>query len=584
MYRPDWVNTLRQKYFTRTLSLFILHGNISDFVRTESNEPENVRYPKFKEYLTQELFKKRQIVVTYDRAAGISFRDPDTKKDFLTIFLPNYDTLHGTSYAKSFPNEPTVAFGILENYFMNRLSQGKSIAFIIDYAETLVPMNSSGVASPQDRALLVFLQRWAKDSLFLASDMTTVLLTENINDLNQSLVRSPYTCEIEVGYPSETDRLHYIQHFAQFYGGQKEQIKTRLEMSYEVLAKNTAGLNLVQLQTMLAEISDHPEPFTHEKLSERKKAIIESEAGGLLEFVETKYNLDSVAGHTAAKNHLRAAANALKNGRQDVMPMGYLVNGPVGTGKTFLVSCFASDIGVPMVSLKNFRSQWQGVTESNLEKVLKLLKAMSPVAVMIDEADAYLGNRNASGDSGVSSRVFSMIASFMSNTEHRGQIIWFLLTARPDLMPIDLKRQGRAEEHIALFYPETVEEKKELLEVMLRKTKIKSLSVNDFGDEFYQQLTILSGADMEAALTRAKFKAASLQLEAVTVEVVKQTFEDFLPPSYPEEVELMTNVAILECTSKELLPERYRSLTREEVIARIRQIKARMTGLHIGGE
>jgi ATP-dependent Zn protease len=151
-------------------------------------------------------------------------------------------------------------------------------------------------------------------------------------------------------------------------------------------------------------------------------------------------------------------------------------------------------------------------------------------------------------------------------------------------MPIDLKRQGRAEEHIALFYPETVDEKKELLEVMLRKTKIKNLSVNDFGDEFYQELTILSGADMEAALTRAKFKAAALQLEAVTVEIVKQTFEDFLPPSYPEEVELMTNVAILECTSKELLPERYRSLTREEVIARIRQIKARMTGLHIGGE
>ena len=78
---------------------------------------------------------------------------------------------------------------------------------------------------------------------------------------------------------------------------------------------------------------------------------------------------------------------------------------------------------------------------------------MPPVAVMIDEADAALGNRSAEGDSGVSKRVFGQIASFMSKPEHRGRIIFFLITARPDLMPIDLKRQGRAEEHIALFYP-----------------------------------------------------------------------------------------------------------------------------------
>ena len=33
---------------------------------------------------------------------------------------------------------------------------------------------------------------------------------------------------------------------------------------------------------------------------------------------------------------------------------------------------------------------WQGVTEGNLERVLNLLKAMSPIAVIVDEADAQL--------------------------------------------------------------------------------------------------------------------------------------------------------------------------------------------------
>src|SRR4029450_8064389 len=98
--------------------------------------------------------------------------------------------------------------------------------------------------------------------------------------------------------------------------------------------------------------------------------------------------------------------------------------------------------------------------------------ALWPVAVMVDEADAFLGNREASGDSGTSSRVFASIASFMGNTAYRGKIVWFLITCRPDLLPVDLKRQGRAEEHLALFYPETPEEHDALFKIMLKKAGI----------------------------------------------------------------------------------------------------------------
>lgn len=568
---PAWVKRLAKVYFTRTISQFILHGNISDYVTIPLGDNQ-FKYERLKDYLAAELFKKRDIVVTYDRAAGISFREPAMRKD-LTQALGAYDTFHGTQYAQRLPKEPTEAFAVLENYFRNRLmNDNKRIAFIIDYAETLVPMGSNNFYSVQDRAILVYLQKWAKEHLFLQKDMTIILLTENLNDLNQQLVRSPFTYDIEIPYPVEAERLTFIQHMI----SKEPTLQELLEMPAAVLAKNTAGMNLIHLKTMLAEICESKERFTFEALKQKKKDTIESEAGGLLEFIETKYSLDNVAGHAAAKNHLRAAAVAIKKGKNDVMPMGYLVSGPVGTGKTYLVSCFAAEIGIPMVQLKNFRSQWQGVTEANLEKVLKLLSAMNPVAVMIDEADAYLGNRNMQGDSGVSNRVFSMIASFMSNTEHRGKIIWFLLTARPDLMPVDLKRQGRAEEHIALFYPETVEEKKELLEVMLKKTKIKSIKVEELPIDFLENIPVRSGADMEAALTRAKFKAASLGEEAVTLPIMQQAFEDFIPPTYPEEVELMNYVAVLECTSRELLPERFRKISREEILIRIEEIKKRM--------
>src|SRR6202022_867899 len=217
-------------------------------------------------------------------------------------------------------------------------------------------------------------------------------------------------------------------------------------------------------------------------------------------------SIDMVAGHAKAKQLLRQAAKALQSGKRDVVPMGFLIAGPIGTGKTFLATCFAGEIGIPCVKFLNFRSQWQGVTEGNLEKIFNLLKAMWPVAVIIDEADAFLGNRNASGDSGTSSRVFASIAAFMGNTEYRGKIVWFLLTCRPDLLPVDLKRQGRAEEHLALFYPQTDAERDELFPVICKKTRVE-VSIPSFAALLPEKGKLLSGADIEAMLVRARFRA-----------------------------------------------------------------------------
>jgi len=194
------------------------------------------------------------------------------------------------------------------------------------------------------------------------------------------------------------------------------------------------------------------------------------------------------------------------------------------------------------------------------------------VAVMIDEADAYLGDRSASGDSGVSSRVFSQIATFMSDTANRGRVLWFLMTARPDLMPVDLKRQGRAEEHLALFPPDTREERIELFEAMRKKTGLQLTeqyvpSVIEKGEKSF------SGADMEAALTRAKFRAAAEGRKKVTPEILDAALADFIPPTYPEEVELQTLNAVIECTSKELLPDQYRDMDRNEILIQIEELK-----------
>ena len=463
--------------------------------------------------------------------------------------------------------DPLASFPCLERFFYANISSKKRIVLIIDYAETILPNTDISRYTDEDRYCLVTLNRWAHDPLFTEGDISIILLTENLADLNTKLVRSPITIKVNIPIPDEKVRESFMQFLER-----EQKLLLDEKLTPREVAKVTGGLNLVNMHQMAAESFQEDRRIDMEYLRRKKKEIIEAEASGLLEFIESEHNLSMVSGHGFVKKRFKSAAKAIEQGRLDVLPMGYLISGPVGTGKSFLVTAFAGDIGIPMVKFRNFRSKWQGVTESNLEKILNILKAMAPVGVMIDEADAFLGDRHQEGDSGTSNRIFAQIASFMGNTEYRGKIIWFLITCRPDLIPIDLKRQGRAEEHLALFYPETPEEKEDLFDTLVKKLalRIQKVNVNDLLRRYHFEF---SGADMESILIRAKFLSAMNNHVFITKGDLEQTIQDFVPPAYPHEIELQNLVAVLECTSREMLPRRFQNLDRDKLVTDIRKLK-----------
>jgi SpoVK/Ycf46/Vps4 family AAA+-type ATPase len=171
--------------------------------------------------------------------------------------------------------------------------------------------------------------------------------------------------------------------------------------------------------------------------------------------------------------------------------------------------------------------------------------------VVVDEADAALGSRESEGDSGTSSRVFGMIASQMGDTRYRGQILWMLLTARPDLLPIDLKRQGRAEVHIPLFYPTDEAEIREMFVILAKKlgSRVAAEDVPPI-----PQRGQLSGADIEGMVGRAWRTSLLAGADHVTKESLVQVVAQFMPSTQGLERELQETAAILECTDRQFLP------------------------------
>jgi ATP-dependent 26S proteasome regulatory subunit len=560
---PSWAQELSYKYCSKTANLYIVHGNIRDFLPHKMNEGEFI-FVKIQDYVSEVLFGNRDIIAFWDRSSGVTFCTPDMMKAYLETMAERHPD---TPQEDLISPDPLLAFKYLEEYFLLNIPKKKRIVLITDYAETFLPASDVARLSDEDRYCFVTLNRWSHDPIFTRGDVSVILLTENLTDLNPRIVSSPTTVKVQIPIPDESVRESFLEFLAK-----RGTLLLDRGLGPREVAAITSGLNLMNLNRLAAESYQEDSPISMEYLKQKKKEIIENEAAGLLEFLETEHDLSYVSGNDFVKRRFKSAARALKQGRLDVLPMGYLISGPVGTGKSFMVTAFAGEIGIPMVKFKNFRSKWQGVTESNLEKVLNILKAMSPVAVMIDEADAFLGDRNQEGDSGTSNRVFAQIASFMGNTEYRGRIIWFLITCRPDLLPIDMKRQGRAEEHLALFYPETDEEKEALFDTLVRKL---DLSIRKFpiGDLLRRFKYEFSGADLEAVLIRAKFNAAMEGRSFVTKDDMDRILSDFVPPAYPHEIELQNLVAVLECTSKEMVPKRFQNLDRTHLVRDIRELK-----------
>jgi len=561
---PSWAQELSYKYCSKTANLYIVHGNIRDFLPHKMKEGEFL-FARIQEYIAEVLFGNRDIIVYYDRSSGVSFGSQAMKDEYLKDMAARYP---GAEPEEFLNPDPAKAFPHLERYFLARIKEKLRIVLIADYAETVIPAAELSRLTDEDRYALVTLNRWSHDPIFTRGDVSVILLTENLADISPRIASSPTTIKVRIPIPDEKVREQFL-----LFLEKRGTLNMERGIDSYAMAQVTSGLNLVNLNQLAAESYQEDRVIGMDYLRARKKEIIENEAAGLLEFLETGHDLSYVSGHDFVKKRFKSASKAIKHGRLDVLPMGYLIAGPVGTGKSFMVSAFAGEIGVPMVKFRNFRSQWQGVTESNLEKVLNILAAMAPVAVMIDEADAFLGDRNQEGDSGTSNRIFAQIASFMGNTAYRGKIIWFLITCRPDLIPIDLKRQGRAEEHLALFYPDSDAEKEALFDTLVRKLdlSIRKFSVPDLLKRFTHEF---SGADLEAVLIRAKFKAAMEDRPFVTKEALEETMADFVPPAYPYEIELQNLVAVLECTSREMVPRRFQGLDRAKLVRDIQELKS----------
>ena len=563
---PGWAEQMRDLFRSGSVAQFLIHGNIFDVVGIEDSGSR--RLLPVKAFLKDVMFESYDVVLEYDRGRGIrAAKGGEDWGEWLQQILGKESSTLQT-------REPGTALELIDRYILRSLNlqavRGRQespskIAVIIDFAEFVVPRGDAIQLSGPFSANIVKVLGWANDPAILHSNIVTVLLTEGLHDLNPLVVENPHIATLKIPLPGETEMLEYLQ---TLIATQFPQLPSKCEVSMEVLARRLTGLSRVGARRILSTALTNDKTLTAAWLLRMKKDLIEKECQDLLEFLESPFTLDQVAGHDAVKAWLREDAQLLRRGLLNALPMGYLITGRIGTGKTFVVQCWAGELGVPCVVFKNFRDRWVGATESNLEKIFSVLHALGQVVVFVDEADQAAGKRSGEdSDSGLSGQVYAMLAKEMSDTRNRGRIVWVFATSRPDLLEVDLKRQGRLDVHIPLFPPQTTEEMRGLLISVARKLKFP-LGETDIPP--LPDTLVLGGNEIEGVLVRAlRLYELLPEPRSPLRDIVAGVLAEVRPNAHTRKLEYMDLVAVKECTDSRFLPPQYRSLTPEELERRI---------------
>ncbi|WP_373386685.1 AAA family ATPase [Pseudomonas alcaligenes] len=540
---PTWLAELRLAYESSAHGQFVLYGNVADRFPLEGQLVSLTRY------LDAQLLAGFDVVFLYDPGNGLSLLRGGER-------LAEWPA---AAQMQPWPHEPRAAVELISRYLRYRanlraLGRGDSqhVAVILRGADLVLPAGQPGDFATASLASLV--RDWAAEPPFSDMAFASLLLADNLNDLHPLVANNPRIDRIQVPLP-DADSLS--QCLAQLRVDHPRAFSSQDDGAEQALA----GVSLSALASLVKRRAHEGRVLGARDWAEAKKELVEADSAGLVEFIESARTLDDYHAQKALKTWLRQDMALWQAADLRALPKGYIFCGPVGTGKTYLVECLAGEAGVPVVKLKNFRDRWVGSSEGNLEKIFRLIRGLGRCIVFIDEADQTLGKRDGgSGDSGLSGRLYSMIAQEMGSADNRGKVIWILASSRPDLIEVDLKRPGRVDVKIPLLPTTSVAESAALLRALLGRF---DLSLEQAQLEQQALPLLLTPGAAEALAVKVYRRVRTAQLPAL--EALQQCLQGYQPPVPEQVLRQQMMLAIREATDMAFVPEALRSLAQEAI-------------------
>jgi SpoVK/Ycf46/Vps4 family AAA+-type ATPase len=536
---PAWLQKgVLDRYQSGASHVFLLHGNVRDLHGIgEQDVPlaEGVR----------RLAGRRPIVVSYDVSAGLGFPDAERQKAFRKAL----------GFKGPLPPDAPRALTLLDALLTSDRAPTGSVAVILEYAHALAPAGGGGGVERQNATTLA---RWSSDPGVAARRPLIVLIAPSAGEVSDEVYAGASGAEVvEVPRPDLEARAAFLRRLRQ------ADAALTWELTPEQVAAETGGLALVQIEDIVQRARGARAALTRASIVERKIELLRQEYGDVLEILQPKHDLTAVGGLEHATRELKEVAELMRAGQSSAVPMGIILMGPPGTGKSYLAECFAKECQMLCVRFRPLRQMYVGQSERNQEKAFSAIRALAPVVVMVDESDqAEGGSRDqGSGDSGVTERMRASAFGFWGDASLRGKVLRIDITNRVDLIDAAMRRSGRTDIKIPILMPDE-EARRQIFEVVVRKHKLPS-EIADYRP-FAARTAGFTGSDIELAVTTAWRFALRENAKALAAAHLTAALDDLIPGAKDQAtIDRMTLLALDETRNKRLLPRNHEQIRAE---------------------
>ncbi|KAJ3120878.1 hypothetical protein HK100_012607, partial [Physocladia obscura] len=198
-------------------------------------------------------------------------------------------------------------------------------------------------------------------------------------------------------------------------------------------------------------------------------------------------------------------------------PMGVLLYGPPGCGKTMLAKAVASESCCNFISVKGpeLLNKFVGESERGVRMVFSRAASSAPCVIFFDELDALVPARSNDSENQSASRLVNTLLTELDGMNTRSQVYIIAATNRPDMIDPAMLRPGRLDKTLYVDLPDPAE-RFQILKTIARKTPIRAdVDLEVIARD--ERCEGFSGADLAALVREAAVAALRGSIYAKSV-------------------------------------------------------------------